>query len=244
MSDLWNGLKQSAREQLSLRNYQVKSFAERLATTGVEVGELVAADRANPDIAAAWIPGVEFFARKVFPQRHRGFFAEFARQDEGLLAKIGLWPRQWATARTYTGTAKGFHVHPPFIPQGEEPAAWFKRLFIDEPENYALRPYEREQWDAMFFIQGNVEMILVDERAGMPRRVMRFIMEGDDTRGPNNAGVVIPPGIAHALRAEGSRDLLMVYGTSMKFDPAFEGRIASDVENAPLPEDWERYIGG
>jgi len=244
MSDLWNGLSKAASERLSQRDYHLNSFAARLATSGVEVRELLAADRSGPEVAAAWIPGVEFFGRKIFPQRHRGFFGEFARRDEGLLAKIGLWPAQWATACNFAGTAKGFHIHPPSIPQGTEPAAWLKRIFIDEPENYNLRLYDREQWDVMFFIQGNVEVILVEERAGMPRRVMRFIIEGDDTRGPNNAGMVIPPGVAHALRAEGSRDLVMVYGTSTKFEPTFEGRIASDVENAPLPSDWERYIAG
>ena len=242
MSDLWNGLNKAASARLSQRDYQVKSVAERLATSGVEVRELLAADRAQAEIAAAWISGVEFFARKIFPQRQRGFFGEFARRDEGLLAKIGLWPGQWATARMFANTAKGFHIHPPFIPEGANPTEWFKRLFIVEPGNHALRPYDREQWDVMFFIQGNVEMILVDERAGMPRRVMRFIIEGDDLRGPNNAAVVIPPGVAHALRAEGSQDLITVYGTSTKFEPAFEGRIASDVESAPLPAEWRHYI--
>jgi dTDP-4-dehydrorhamnose 3,5-epimerase-like enzyme len=94
----------------------------------------------------------------------------------------------------------------------------------------------------MFFVAGNVEMLLVDERAGMPRRAMRFIIEGDDQRGANNAGVVIPAGVAHALRSEGSRDTIMVYGTSTKFNPDFEGRIADGVERAPLPPDWERYV--
>ena len=243
MSDLWKGLNAAASARLSQRNYQQKSFAERLATSGVEVRELLAADRAQGEIAGAWIPGVEFFARKIFPQRQRGFFGEFARREDGLLAKIGLWPGQWATARMFAGTAKGFHIHPPSIPPDTHPQEWFKRLFIDEPGNYALRPYNEEQWDVMFFIQGNVEMILVDERAGMPRRAMRFIIEGDDLRGPNNAAVVIPPGVAHALRAEGSQDLIMVYGTSTKFEPAFEGRIASDVESAPLPAEWLDYIG-
>ena len=113
---------------------------------------------------------------------------------------------------------------------------------MEEPANYALRPYDREQWDAMFFVQGCVEMLLVDERAGMPRRVMRFVIEGDDHRGPNNAGVVIPAGVAHALRVEGATDTIMVYGTSTKFNPDFEGRLADSVERAPLPEDWQRYI--
>jgi hypothetical protein len=37
--------------------------------------------------------------------------------------------------------------------------------------------------------------------------------------------------------------MIMVYGTSTIFDPAFEGRIADGVEKAPLPEEWTRYIG-
>lgn len=242
MSDLWKGLKGHAHARISQRDYGAQPLPARLSSSGVEVRELLAADRALPEIAAAWIPGVEFFARKVFPQRHRGFFAEFARRDEGLLAKIGLWPAQWATATMFAGTAKGFHIHPPFIPQGTEPGDWFKHLFPGETANHSLRAYDKEQWDVMFFIQGNVEMILIDERAGLPRRVMRFLIEGDDLRGPNNAAVVIPPGVAHALRAEGSRDLIMVYGTSTKFEPAFEGRIASDVESAPLPPEWSACI--
>ncbi|HEY2343381.1 MAG TPA: hypothetical protein VGH90_10145 [Chthoniobacteraceae bacterium] len=240
MTDLWNGLKPDARVALAQRDYSAKSLSERLATSGTEVGELLAATRES--LAGVWIPGVEFFARKVYPQRHRGFFGEFARQDEGLLAEIGFWPRQWATARMFAGTAKGFHIHPPSIPDGTGPEAWFRRLFIEEPKNYALRRYELEQWDVMFFVQGAVEMILIDERAGMERRVMRFIIEGDDRRGPNNAGVVIPSGVAHALRSEGAQDAIMVYGTSTKFNPAFEGRIADGVERAPLPDAWRDYI--
>jgi len=217
----------------------VKSLAKRLATSGVEAGELVAADRRE----LGWIPGVEVFSRRIFPQRHRGFFGEFARRGEGVMGKIGLWPKQWATATMYANTAKGFHVHPPHIPEGTEAAEWFGKLFVKEPENYSLRPYDKEQWDAMFFVQGTVEMLLVDERAGMERRVMRMIMDGDDQRGANNVGLVIPAGVAHALRAEGARDVIMVYGTSTSFEPTFEGRIASDVERAPLPEEWAKYVG-
>jgi dTDP-4-dehydrorhamnose 3,5-epimerase-like enzyme len=72
---------------------------------------------------------------------------------------------------------------------------------------------------------------------------MRLLADGDDLRGPNNVGVVIPPGVAHALRAEGARDVIMVYGTSTSFEPAFEGRIASGIESAPLSEDWRKYVG-
>ncbi len=243
-ADPWSGLNAEARAALTQRDYNANSLAERLATSGVEAGELATADRGQAELAAAWIPGVEVFTRKIYPQRHRGFFGEFARQDAGVLAAIGLWPTQWATARMFAGTAKGFHIHPPSIPEGEDAAKWFTRLFIDEPGNFALRPYAREQWDAMFFVQGIVEMLLVDERAGMPRRVMRFIIEGDDVRGPNNAGVVIPAGVAHALRCASSTDAIMVYGTSTTFNPAFEGRLADSVEKAPLPEDWQRYVQG
>ena len=240
MSDLWNGLKPAARDALTQRDYSADTLAARLGTSGVECGELIAAGKES--LADVWIPGVEIFYRRVFTQRHRGFFGEFVRQEDGLLAEIGLWPRQWATARMFGGTAKGFHIHPPAIPEGTAADAWFQRLFVQEPGNFSLRPYEREQWDVMFFVQGCVEMLLVDERAGMARRVMRFIIEGDDHRGLNNAGVVIPAGVAHALRVEGSNDVIMVYGTSTKFNPAFEGRIADGIERAPLPEEWQRYV--
>ena len=239
MSDLWHALKPDALAQLTQRDYSGSSLAARLATTGVEAGELIAK---REELDAAWIPGVELFSRRIFPQRHRGFLGECARKGDGVLAEIGLWPRQWATARMFAGTAKGFHIHPPHIPADTTAEEWFQRLFAAEPKNFALRPYDREQWDAMFFVQGNVEFILVDERAGMPRRVMRFLIEGDDQRGPNNAGLVIPAGVSHALRAEGSRDAIMVYGTSTEFEPAFEGRIADAIERAPLPPDWQRYL--
>jgi dTDP-4-dehydrorhamnose 3,5-epimerase-like enzyme len=238
MSSRWNALKPAAQTALTQRDYSARSVAERLATVGVEASEIAGK---NSELKDAWIPGVEVFQRRIYLQRHRGFFGEFARQDEGLLAAINFWPRQWATARMFAGTAKGFHIHPPFIPDGTNPEAWFRKLFVENPAQ-GERPYDREQWDVMFFVQGNIEMLLVDERAGLPRRVMRFIIEGDDRRGPNNAGVVIPSGVAHALRVEGSIDAIMVYGTSTPFDPTFEGRIADSVERSPLPDEWQRYL--
>jgi dTDP-4-dehydrorhamnose 3,5-epimerase-like enzyme len=241
MSDRWRGLKASARAELSQRNYATPSLLERLRGAGVGVGELVGADRTA--LAAGWIPGVDFVPRRVFRQRHRGFFGEFAREGEGLLGQIGMWPRQWATARMFAGTAKGFHIHPPHIPEGMEPEAWFQRLFGQEPAPVSERPYDREQWDVMFFVQGNVEMLLVDERVGLERRVMRFLIEGDDSGGTCPCGVLIPPGVAHALRVEGSLDAIMVYGTSTRFDPEAEGRIADGVERAPLPVEWQAYVG-
>jgi len=240
MNPIWQGLRDSAQAEMKQRDYHQKSLAERLATSGVEAGELVGADRMH----LGWIPGVEIFARRVFAQRHRGFFGEFARRGEGELGRIGLWPRQWATATMYANTAKGFHIHPPSIPEEMDPAEWFAKLFGEIPENFELRPYDREQWDVMFFVQGTVEMLLVDERAGMERRVMRLLIDGDDQRGQNNVGIVIPAGVAHALRAEGARDVVMVYGTSTSFDPGFEGRIASEVESAPLPAEWQAYVDG
>lgn len=239
MSDLWSALNPAAQAQLVQRDYSQASPLERLATVGLEAGEVIAR---HTELAAGWIPGVELFGRRIFPQRHRGIFGELARMEEGTLAQIGFWPRQWATARMFAGTAKGFHIHPPHLPSGTTAEAWFQRLFVDEPKNYTLRPYASEQWDVMFFVQGNVEMILVDERAGMPRHVMRFLIEGDDQRGPNNAGLVIPAGVSHAMRAEGSRDVVAIYGTSTQFDPEAEGRIAASVESAPLPEEWRRYL--
>jgi dTDP-4-dehydrorhamnose 3,5-epimerase-like enzyme len=239
MSSRWTALNPEAQAALTQRDYSAASLAERLAGPGVEAGEIAGK---KSELSDAWIPGVEIFSRRIFPQRHRGSFGEFARQGEGPLAAIGLWPRQWAAARMFAGTAKGFHIHPPHIPEGTTPEAWFRRLFIEEPQNHPLRPYDREQWDAMFFVQGNVEMLLVDERAGLPRRVMRFVIEGDDRRGAHNAGVVIPAGVAHALRVEGSNDGIMVYGTTTQFQPDFEGRIADAIERAPLPSDWQRYL--
>ncbi|HEY0369094.1 MAG TPA: hypothetical protein VGC85_05825 [Chthoniobacterales bacterium] len=239
---LWSGLSGDARRSLATRDYASGSFADQLSRVGIEADKLATADRSSAEVREAWIPGVEIFARAIYPQRHRGFFGEFARRDEGLLAKLGLWPAQWATARMFANTAKGFHIHPPHIPDGSAPNEWFRRAFIDEAENYSLRAYDREQWDVMFFVQGVAEMFLREARDGMPPRTMRLIIDGDDHRGSNNVGVVIPPGVAHAIRAEGSTDLIMVYGTSTSFRPEFEGRIEADIETAQLPESWRRFL--
>lgn len=235
--DTWRGLGSVARAALKTRDYSSSSLADRLQQAGrVEARELVAGLPVEVNI-----PGVEVFQRKVFHQRYRGYFAEFAREGEHLLGKIGLWPKQWATAKMFTGTSKGFHIHPPHIPEGTTPEAWFKKLFVDEPLNYSIRPYDHEQWDVMFFIQGICEMFLIDERAGMPRRKMRFIIEGDDLRGENNVGVVIPAGVAHAIRSASSQDLIMVYGTSTTFAMESEGRIAHGIETPETPGEWETY---
>jgi dTDP-4-dehydrorhamnose 3,5-epimerase-like enzyme len=240
--NLWQGITDKARAALVTRDYAAGSFAEQLTVKGMEARKLVAADRDSTEVAEAWIPGVEIFARTIYPQRHRGSFGEFVRRDEGILAEIGFWPNQWSAARMFAPTAKGFHVHPPSIPEGTTAIDWMQRLFLKEPKNYSLRRYTEEQWDVMFVVQGVAEMILRDVRAGLPPRTMRFLIDGDNHRSANNVAVVIPPGVAHAIRTEGSEDVIMVYGTSTSFRAEFEGRIASDVESAPLPESWRRFL--
>jgi dTDP-4-dehydrorhamnose 3,5-epimerase-like enzyme len=241
-SDLWKGLSPEARSALGTREYANRSLAIQVAEGGVAVGRLITADRAEAALAAAWIPGVEIFPRTIHPQRHRGFFGELVRRDEGTLARIKFWPQQWSAASMFAQTAKGFHIHPPSVPRDAKPNEWFQRLFVDESENFSLRPYEKEQWDVMFFIQGRADMILREGRAGLPRRTMRLFIDGDNHRGPDNAAVVIPPGVAHAIRVEGSEDLIMVYGTSTSFKPEFEGRIASEIENSELPVSWQKFL--
>jgi dTDP-4-dehydrorhamnose 3,5-epimerase-like enzyme len=241
-NNLWQGITDQARTALGMRDYKAATLAKQLAESGVEARQLMSADRTEHENSDAWIPGVEIFSRTIYPQRHRGSFGEFARRDEGALSEIGLWPKPWAAARMFVQTAKGFHVHPPSIPKDARAADWLRRLFVDEPRNYSLRRYDDEQWDVMFVVQGVAEMVLRDLRAGLPTRTMRFLIDGDNHRSANNVAVVIPPGVAHAIRTEGSEDVIMVYGTSTSFRPEFEGRIASDVEAAPLPESWRRFL--
>jgi dTDP-4-dehydrorhamnose 3,5-epimerase-like enzyme len=241
-TNLWQGIDPGAQDALKARDYGSASFTQELSRRGLDAAELVTADRGEREVKKAWIPGVEIFARNIYPQRHRGFFGEFVRRDEGILARIGLWPKQWSAARMFANTAKGFHVHPPSIPADTPPERWHRRLFMRQPKNYSLRRYDDEQWDVMFFLQGRAEIILCDIRAGLPRRVMRFFVDGDNHRSYNNVGIVIPPGVAHAIRVEGAEDVIMVYGTSTIFHPEFEGRIASEVESAELPESWRHFL--
>jgi len=77
----------------------------------------------------------------------------------------------------------------------------------------------------------------------LPTRTMRFFVDGDNHPGGNNVGIVVPPGVAHAIRVEGSEDVVMVYGTSTSLYREFEGRIASVIETAPLPDDWAKFLG-
>ncbi len=235
----WNGLRESARARLETRDYSKAALATRLSSSGVGGGELVAG---RGELGEVWIPGVELFQRRVYQQKGRGYFSELTRLNEGVLHEIGLAPRQWASALMHRDSAKGFHIHPPFIPEGVTAADWFQRLFVETPADYSLRHYDKEQWDVMFFLTGLCEMLLVDERVGMPRKMMRFTIAGDSRPGSDNVAIVIPPGVGHALRSIGNEDLIMAYGTSTSFNPDWEGRIESGVENAPLLEDWTNYL--
>src|SRR2546430_11748859 len=161
---LWRGLTPEAQKALVTRDYAPQSFADRPTAVGIEAGTLASIDRTTAENRENWIPGVEIFPRTIHHQRHRGVFGEFVRRDEGVLQRIGFWPGQWASARMFAQSAKGFHVHPPSIPEGTPPEDWISRLFVEEPENYALRRYADEQWDVMFFVQGVAEMILRDVR--------------------------------------------------------------------------------
>jgi dTDP-4-dehydrorhamnose 3,5-epimerase-like enzyme len=237
--DVWQGLNRQARAVLETRDYSHEGLPERLCSSGVNASEAMGS---RAGLKEVWIPGVELFSRRVFQQRGRGYFGELARVDEGVLGAIGLVPRQWSSALMHRDSAKGFHVHPPYVPEGEVAEEWFRKLYSEPVVDCNRRPYDKEQWDVMFFLSGICEILLVDERAGLPRRLMRFVISGDSRPGPDNAAVVIPAGVGHALRSIGNEDLVMVYGTSTKFDPACEGRIASGVERAPLPSEWNDYL--
>lgn len=240
---LWRGLSESARQQVTVRDYSEPPSSPAKITDANHLAQL---DRTDPAIAREWIPGVEIFQRKVFSQRFRGAFSELARQTTGPCAEIGFWPKQWAVARMYAGTAKGFHIHPPHLPADSDPSDWFRRHFPEPPAppDYSARAYDLEQWDMMFLVAGSAEMILIDERAGMERRKLQFFIESRLNRQGESIGVIIPPGVAHALRTESSDDVIMVYGTSTVFDPAAEGRIESAIETADLPLDWAAYLEG
>jgi dTDP-4-dehydrorhamnose 3,5-epimerase-like enzyme len=239
--DLWRGLNERARKSLAVRDYKTGSLGQRISSSGVDAGEIVA-PRSKDELKKVWIPGVEIFPRTIHAQRHRGSFGELARESEGVLGKIGLRPKQWSAARMFANSAKGFHIHPPSIPDDTTAEKWLRLLFITQPQDYSSRPYDREQWDVMFFLQGRSEIFLREARAGLPERSMRLFIDGDNHRSRNNVGIVIPPGVAHAIRAEGSEDVIMVYGTSTTFRAEFEGRIASEIETAELPASWRKFL--
>ena len=243
-SSSWNFLRPEAREKLDQRDYSVSQLAERLRTKGIGAGELIRIADDDSVRNELFIPGIEIFPIKSFRQRYRGTFTELMRDNEGVFAKIGLRPRQWSAATMFGGSAKGFHIHPAYIPNGRTAEEWLQSLYVSGKTLPSDRPYDREQWDVMYLLNGVAEFFLVDERAGLPRRIVRVYIDGCNRPGPDNAGIIIPPGVAHAIRVESSQDLFIVYGTTTVFDPRNEGRIASGVEEPVLPADWEEYLRG
>src|SRR5256885_6540638 len=127
--DLWPGLNERARKTLVSRNYKAGSLADRISDSGVDAGELVAS-HGRADGKKVWIPGLEIFPRTIHPQRHRGSFGELARESEGVLGKIGLRLKQWSAARMFANSAKGFHIHPPSIPDDTSAEKWLRKLFV------------------------------------------------------------------------------------------------------------------
>ncbi|HEY6070938.1 MAG TPA: hypothetical protein VIU85_06155, partial [Chthoniobacterales bacterium] len=137
--DLWLGLDERARKALSARDYKTGTIAQRVSGPGVDAGE-IAGTRGKTSLKQAWIPGVEIFPREIHPQRHRGSFGELAREGQGILGKIKLSPKQWSAARMFANSAKGFHIHPPHVPADATAEKWIRRLFVNQAQNYALRP--------------------------------------------------------------------------------------------------------
>ena len=240
-NELWLGLNESARKALVARDYETAALGPRLAEIGLEARDLIALDRRRPEIKRLWIPGVEIFSRTIHRQAHRGLFGEMVRQDEGVLATIGLWPKQWSAARMFAHSAKGFHVHPPFIPAETTAENWHRRLFVAQSKDFSLRRYDEEQWDVMFFIQGRAEMILQRCAEGTSDANDAFFHRRRRSSGRGQCGGRHPAGSGacdSCWKARG--DVIMVYGTSTKFRPEFEGRIASEVEEAALPKSWRK----
>jgi len=56
--DLWEGINARAQGALSTRNYRIESLGQELSERGVEASQLTTAERKNPEIEKAWIPGV------------------------------------------------------------------------------------------------------------------------------------------------------------------------------------------
>ena len=61
-TDRWHALAPEASAALAERDYGVRSLGQRIAEIGIEAGQLAAANRIEPEIVHAWIPGVEIFA--------------------------------------------------------------------------------------------------------------------------------------------------------------------------------------
>jgi len=125
----WSGLNPAAINYLNTRDYLEKS--KDFCFSG-DAGQFLQKIKETPEFyTEAWISGVDLFPRMVHRQRMRGTFSELGRQGDGLLGKIGFWPKQWSISRMYAASPKGIHIHPPYLPEeaNESPGDYFQRIY-------------------------------------------------------------------------------------------------------------------
>ena len=96
----------------------------------------------------------------------------------------------------------------------------------------------------MFFLQGRVEMILCDVRARFAAARHAILHRWRQSSRQQQCGSGrFHPASRTRFASKGAEDVIMVYGTSTIFHPEFEGRIASEIESAELPESWQKFLG-
>ncbi|MGA0845003.1 MAG: hypothetical protein ACO3RV_00550, partial [Luteolibacter sp.] len=117
-NDRWAGIRPDARTMLQTRNYASGDVAGLLTGRGLPASEAL---KHRTELSKVWIPGVEILPRSLHQQSGRGYFSELVRMEEGTLKQIGLTPQQWSAAMMHRDAAKGFHIHPPHIPDGKSP---------------------------------------------------------------------------------------------------------------------------
>jgi dTDP-4-dehydrorhamnose 3,5-epimerase len=94
--------------------------------------------------------------------------------------------------------------------------------------------YHLHQTDCWTVVQGMLQVVLADLRAGSPTFGVRNTMYVGPLRPWQ---VLIPPGVAHGYKVIGEREALLVYLTDKFYNPRDEGRIAYN--DASLNYDWE-----
>ena len=108
-----------AQAALATRDYRSRHFPASVGGSGPGSGQArLGRSESRPRCARrgfrAWKFSRARFIRSVIAARLaslRGAMKACSRQ-------IGFWPAQWAAARMFAQTAKGFHIHPPSIPDG------------------------------------------------------------------------------------------------------------------------------
>ena len=130
-----------------------RSLAEQIAEDGIEAGQL---DRglSATEVAARLDSGRGNFCphhlsaassrvvRRIRPPRRRTAGEDRASgRSNGRPRGCSRRPR-----KVFTSIRRAF-------PEADSPNEWFQRLFVAEPQNFSLRPYDEEQWDVMFFVR-------------------------------------------------------------------------------------------